>query len=131
MLIVNIIAAPSPKKAVSYDHDKDELIVERADVISLVEISNPDNAGEIATIPMYMCADSFGVYFAPQMSINFLEFIEPHDSIDMGKYEEHIKEIKKFHEDEKAETIEVERKGNLTQIKRIIRQKKIEDPKND
>lgn len=133
MFIVNIIAAPSPKKAVSYDHMKDELIIEKADIIALVEIANPDNPGETATIPMYMCSDSFGVYFSPQMSINFLEFIEPHDSVDLGKYLEQIEDIKKFHEDvdNNTETIEVERKGNLTQIKRIIKQRKTETPKDD
>lgn len=133
MFIVSIIAAPSPKKAVSYDHVKDELLIEKADIIALVEINNPDNPGETATIPMYMSSDSFGVYFAPQMSMNFLEFIEPHDSIDLSKYLEQMEDIKKFHEDveNKTETIEVERKGNISHIKRIIKQRKTEEPKDD
>lgn len=133
MFIVNIIPAPTPKKAISYDNEKDELIIEKADIIALVEIANPDQPSETATIPMYMCCDSFGVYFAPQMSINFLEFIEDWDAVDLGKYTQHISEINKFHENikNKTETVEVERKGNLTQIKRIIRHKKEETKKDD
>jgi len=135
MYIINIIPAVTPKKALSYDHEKDELIIEKADIVALVELQNPDNLQEAATVPMYMCCDSFGVYFSPQLSINFLEFVDTHEDVDFGKYIEQIKEIKDFYIKVKNktdfETIEVEKRGNLTQIKRIIRSKKIEEPKYD
>lgn len=133
MFILNIIPAPSPRKAISYDIKTNELIIEKADVIALVELQNPDNPQEMATIPMFMCSDSYGVYSAPQVNMGFLEFVEPHENIDLGKYTDQIKEIKKLYNSVKdgLEEVEVENKGNVTHIKRIIRNKKKDLPKNE
>lgn len=131
MNILSIMAAPSPKKALLYDNEKDELVFERADIIGLIEMENPDNPGELATMPMYMCHDSFGVYFVPQLSMNFIEFVDDLDNIDLGKYNEQVKDIKKFYEEvlSDIETVEVESKGNVSHIRRIIRNKKPTEPK--
>lgn len=127
MFIINIISAPNPKKAVTYDEKNDNLVITAADVIALVEVPNPDNSNEVATVPMIMCCDSFGVYYPPQLDINFLEFIEQNDIVDIGKYTLLINEIKKFYKESVDTKVEVKNKGNVSFIKRL----KKEDPKND
>jgi hypothetical protein len=125
MLIINIIPAPHSKRAVWFDPSKDHLVFALSDVIGLVEIENPDNPTESATIPMHMVCDQFGVYTLPQLDINFLEFAEPADVADMSKYQDQINEIKIFYEKMKKqqgdEVVEVETKGNVSRIKRIIK----------
>lgn len=134
MSIVNIIAAPRPKKALWFDVEKDELVIDVADIIGLIEIQNPDNLDEIAIVPMYMVSDDFGTYRLPQVNMNFVAFLEMNEDVDYGLYETTINEIKAMYESFKKdspEVVEVEKKGNVTQIKRIIRHTKPEVPKND
>jgi hypothetical protein len=131
MLIVNIIPAPHSKKAVWYDPQDDHIVIATADVIGLVELENPDNAQEIATIPMYMTADKLGVYTLPQLDVNFLEFLDGNDSVDIGKHVKQIEEIKQLYKKTRTEVVEVEKTGNVTQIKRIIKNVKTEAPKHD
>ena len=126
MLIINIIPAPHTKRAVWFDPTDDHLIFALSDVIGLVEIENPDNPEETATIPMHMICDQFGVYTLPQLDMNFLAFAEPSDVADMSKYQEQIDEIKTLYEKMKKqqqgeEVVEVETKGNVSRIKRIIK----------
>lgn len=130
MFIINIIPAPQPKKAVSYDPIEDDLVIQTADVIGLIEVQNPENPQEVANMPMYMVSDEFGIYNAPQVDPHFLEFIELGDALDLDKYKAQIEGIKKFHEEIENETVEVESKGNVSHIKRFVRPaKKKEDPK--
>lgn len=134
MLIINIIPAPHSKRAVWFDPSKDHLVFALSDVIGLVEIENPDNPQESSTIPMHMVCDQFGVYTLPQLDINFLEFAEPTDIADMSKYQDHINEIKIFYEKMKKEgdqVVEVETRGNVSQIKRIIKNIKMDTPKHE
>lgn len=132
MLIVNIIPAQVIKRAVWYDPSKDDVVMGVSDVIGLVELENPDNPQEIATIPMYMTCDHLGVYTLPQLDVNFLELIVyDGNPLDIGKYADQIKEIKELYKNIKPEVVEVEKKGNVTQIKRIIRNIKSEVPKHD
>ena len=132
MLIINIIAAPVVKKAISYDPIADELIIEKADIIGLMEVANPEAPDEMATVPMYLCSDNMGVYFPPQLSIMFLELVDSIENIDLSKYKDLIEEIKKVYAEmeNSTETVEVEQKGNVSHIRRIIRSKKNkEEPK--
>jgi len=131
MFILNIIPAPVPKKAVLYNPENDTLIIQPADIIALMELENPDAPGETATIPMYLCSDSLGVYFPPQMDITFLDLIDSPKTVDIGDYTDQILEIKKFFDEAEADTVEVETKGNVSQIKRFVRPRKKEEPKND
>lgn len=134
MSIINIIAAPRPKKAIWYDVEKDELVIDTADIIGLVEIQNPDNLDEIAVVPMYMVSDDFGTYRLPQVNANFIEFIDINEQVDYGDYEKSILDIKTMYEKFKKdspEVVEVETQGNISKIKRIIRHSKPEVPKSD
>jgi hypothetical protein len=92
--ILNIIAAPFPKRAISYDPIKDELVFENADIIGLIEMFNPDDPTEVAVVPMYMTADNLGGYGLPQFSEFFLELADIKDDIDYGKYADKIAELK-------------------------------------
>lgn len=131
MMIISILAAPNPKRAVWYDKEKDDLVFQIADIIGLISMENPDDPEELCTIPMYMTPDNFGGYSLPQMDINFIEFIDLDTNIDLGKYLDIIIEIKKLYEEIESETVEVETKGNVSQIKRFIRPLKKETPKDD
>lgn len=130
MFTINIISAPTPRKVVSYDPDKDDILIQVSDIIGLIEVQNPDNPSESTSVPMYMCCDSFGMYFPPQLDINFIEFIDMNTTLDLGKYKDHVDELKKFYAKLKTDTVEVEQKGNVSHIRRIIRKNK-EEPKND
>ena len=124
MLIINIFPAPHAKRAVWFDPSKDHLVFAVSDVIGLIELENPDNPQESATLPMHMVCDQFGVYTLPQLDMNFLEFAEPADIADMSKYQDQIEEIKTFYKEMKKkgeEVVEVETKGNVSRIKRIIK----------
>lgn len=134
MTVLNIIQAPSTKRAVWYDPNRDELILKIADVVGLVELQNPDNIEESTTIPMYMTSDRYGIFSLPQLDANFLEFIDPGDHIDIGNYTDKIEEIKNLYKTLKAnspEIIEVETNGKVSKIKRIIKNVKTEGPKNE
>lgn len=134
MFINSIIPAPNAKKAVWYDPIKDDIVITTSDIIGLIELLNPENPEETATIPMYMTADKLGVYTLPQLDVNFLEFLDPFDSVDLGKYTQQIQDIKILYakmQAENPEVVEVETKGNVSQIKRIIRNIKSESPKHE
>jgi len=130
-MIINIIPAPTPKKAVVYDPIKDEVVFETADVIGLVEVINPDNEQEGVIIPMYMCSNSMGTFYPPQMDINFLELIPMNKDLDLSKYVDTINELKKYYQEIEEGIIEVETKGNVSSIKRFIKPSKKDKPKND
>ena len=124
--ITNIIPASTAKKAILYDPDTDDLIIQRADVVGLIEIQNPDDPQEVASAAMYMIADDLGIYSPPQMHYNFIELIEDHpfDTVDLSDYLDDIEEIKKIHTQLKntnPEIIEVEQKGNVSTIKTFIK----------
>ena len=132
MLIINIIAAPVPKLAVMYNPLLDMITTEVADVIGLMEVLNPDDPNELGSLPVYMIADSLRVYSPPQFSVGFLEFIADTDTLDLDKYKDQVIEIKKFFAEVESNTVEVETKGNLSQIKRpFIKMVKKDEPKND
>ena len=128
---MSIIPAPKARRAVWYDRDKDDLVFQIADIIGLISMENPDDVEELCTIPMYMTPDNFGGYILPQMDINFIEFVELDAEIDLGKYIDNIEEIKKLYEELDSETVEVETKGNVSQIKRFIRPSKKEIPTDE
>lgn len=134
MMIVNVIAAPHQKRAIWYDPHKNDLIVKPADLIGLIELENPDNPSEIATVAMYMTCDHLGVYGLPQLDVNFLEMINANETLDIGKYTQQIEGIKELYAKIKAkgpEIVEVETEGNVSKIKRIIRQTKPETPTHE
>lgn len=132
MLIINIIPAPVTKLAVIYNPTIDMITTEVADVIGLMEVLNPDDPDELGSLPVYMIADSFGVYSPPQFSVGFLEFIPMGQLINVDKYKDQVAEIKKFFAEIHSNTIEVETKGNLSQIKRpFLKSIKKDEPKND
>lgn len=122
-MIITIIPAPTSKKAVIYDPIKDEVVFETADVIGLIEVVNPDDTQEGVVIPMYMCSNSMGTFYPPQMDINFLELVSMNTDLDLSKYVEQIDELKKYHKDIEESMVEVETKGNLSSIKRFVKPK--------
>lgn len=123
---MQIIPAVTPKKTVMYDPIKKQIITETADVIGLIEMPDPDNENVIAIIPMYMSSDSFGFYALPQLSPAFLGFVGLNDLVSLGDYKSKIDEINKEYDKFAAqfEEIEVEKEGNVSHIRRIIREKK-------
>jgi len=131
MMIMSIMAAPNPKRAVMYDDNTDELVFHLADIIGLIAMDNPDEPDEVAYIPMYMVSDNFGGYNLPQLDIRFIEFINTFDQVNLDQYLPQIEEIKQEISNIQNGTIEVETKGNLTQIKRVTRRPKLEAPKDE
>jgi len=131
MMILSILAAPNPKRAVLYNPKTDDLIFELADIIGLIAMENPDDPEEMTYIPMYMISDDFGGYNLPQMDVRFIEFVNPKDDLDLGKYTQQIEEIKELITKMDEETVEVTTTGNVSQIKRFIRYTKPETPKDE
>lgn len=132
MLIINIIAAPVPKLAVIYNPLIDMITYEEADIIGLMEVLNPDDPNDLGSLPVYMIADSFGVYSPPQFSVGFLEFVSKDQPVNLDKYKDQVVEIKKFFAEVASSTVEIETKGNLSQIKRpFLKSIKKDEPKND
>jgi len=130
-MILSILAAPNPKRAVLYNPKTDDLIFELADIIGLIAMENPDDPEEMTYIPMYMISDDFGGYNLPQMDVRFIEFVNPKDDLDLGKYTQQIEEIKELITKMDEETVEVTTTGNVSQIKRFIRYTKPETPKDE
>ena len=130
MLIHSLIAAPTAKKMVIYDIEKDELVIQLADVIGIVEIPSEDE--DMVTItPMYLCSDSMGIYTAPQLFITFLDLVDKDAVVDLGKYIDQIDEVKRLIKEETGETVEVETTGNVSRIRRFEVKKKKEDQDDD
>jgi len=133
MLILNIIPAQFPKRAVLYDAKNKQLIFETADVIGLVELQNPDDLEEVTVVPMYMTSNTLGVYSLPQLAINFLEIIPLNETVDYSTYLKQIKDIETLLKNlpNKDEVVEVETKGNISRIKRIIKNVTSEKPTDE
>ena len=126
MNIIQIMPAVTPKKAVIYDPLENKLVIEVADIIGLIEMPAPEDESMVAIIPMYMCTDESGFYQLPQLFPTFLGLIDKDEVVSLADYSEQIVAIKADYEKaiNNLEEIEVERKGNVSHIKRIVRQKK-------
>lgn len=125
MNVLQIIAAPNPKKAVFYNPVDKIVYFESADLIGVVEFEDPDGSGMVANLASYLCTDKLGFYMAPQMQLNFLDIIDNSETeLDLGKYKksmelitEAYKEFDKQFTD--VEAVRVENKGNLSKILRM------------
>lgn len=134
MLIAQIMAAPTPKFAVSYDPESKCLLYENAEVIGLVQLENPDEPNEIQQLPCYLVANKYGFFWVPELEYNFLIYVDKGQNLSMDSnwIKARIAEIEADYvsignEAQKTETIEVETKGKVTHIRRKIKHVKNEE----
>lgn len=123
-----IMAAPRPMRAVKYDPIREEIVLEIADLIGLIEMDDPEQPDLVSVIPLLMSMDEMGGYILPQFDITFLEFIDMKADIDYGKYQDQILHIKAELAQLNANIVEVETKGNISQIKTFVRKPKKDKP---
>lgn len=131
MLIMQIIQAPSPKLAVSYDCDAKCVVYEKAEIIGIVQLENPEEPGDVQLVPCYLVSNRYGFFWVPELEYNFIMYAEINQVVNVGVdfIQARIKEIEATHKEieDEHETVEVETKGKVTHIRRTIKRVKKED----
>lgn len=115
--VLQIMAPVFARQAVMYDPILQKLTYHMVEAIGLVALGAENE--ELLT-PCYMCANSLGMFWVPDMEPTFIQYVKPGDEVDITTVSDKIQEINGWWDSAEKDMapVEVENKGKVSYIKR-------------
>ena len=115
--VLQIMAPTTYKEAVMYDPVIQKLTHHFIEIIGLVSIGEP---GEEIITPCYMCSNSLGMFWVPDMEPTFIQYVKTTEEVDIASIPDKIKEIEEWWTSAQKDQapVTVEKKGKVSYIKR-------------
>lgn len=115
--VLQIMAPVFARMAVMYDPVQKKLTEHMVEVIGLVACGEENE--ELLT-PCYMCTNSLGMFWVPDLEPTFICYVKPGEDVDASTVSDKLVEIEKWWNTAKKdiEVTKTETKGKVTYIKR-------------
>ena len=115
--VLQILEPTTPKVAVMYDPILGKLTYHDVELIGLSDVGEEESP---LLVPCYMCSNSLGLFWIPDLQPTFIEYIKPGSEVDIKTARDKIEEIEKWWNTAETdlEPVRVEKKDNISYIKR-------------
>jgi hypothetical protein len=121
MIVTQIIPAPTPKIAVTYNPAEKTVNFLMAEIIGLVSVA--DDEGDEQLVPCYLVANRQGYFWVPELEYDFICYLDKEEMMAFNPelFKDRLIEIEAQYQEavDGTETIQVESKGNVRTIHRI------------